>query len=34
MPLNPFINAISGRKARLKKIKAKNEFQFTIEKAI
>ncbi|MBZ9728858.1 carboxypeptidase-like regulatory domain-containing protein [Salegentibacter sp. JZCK2] len=34
IPLAPVMNAISGRTARLKKIKAKNEFQFTIEKAI
>lgn len=34
IPLDPVINAISGRTARLKKIKAKNEFKFIIEKAI
>ncbi|MBZ9630713.1 carboxypeptidase-like regulatory domain-containing protein [Salegentibacter sp. LM13S] len=34
IPLDPVINAISGRTAWLKKRKAKDEFKFTIEKAI
>ncbi|PRX45826.1 hypothetical protein [Salegentibacter salegens] len=34
IPLDPVINGISGRTAWLKKRKAKDEFKFTIEKAI